>query len=410
MNILYVTTEFVTEETKGGQATYLANIAQIFAHHGHYIFIVVLSDRNEDFEWKKNIKVCRVAYSSKVKERFFYKVQFLRRTAQFFWNYWGRSWCAHKKVKLLCRECKIDVIQYSNLRELSVIMYKKKPCIIRLSNYLTYWKHALLEKFDINNAEQDMNLSLFLQLRSFKRADYVFAPSRIVADVTGRKCKRKIEVIESPYIFENNMMDSTVYDRELKQKKYLLFFGTMNYLKGIHVIASVLDDILEKYPEMYFVFMGRNDQLICQNKEIMADEYVRRNVHKCKERVVILDPIYNKSQANYIIAKAEACVLPSRIDNLPNTCIEAMSLGKVVIGTNGASFEQLLTDGYNGFLCERDNPESLMKCIDKVMNMSEEEKEIFGKRAQERVSEMAPEKIYNQLNSVYNRVLQEAKR
>ncbi len=46
--------------------------------------------------------------------------------------------------------------------------------------------------------------------------------------------------------------------------------------------------------------------------------------------------------------------LPSRIDNLTNTCIESMALGKVVIGTQGAIFEQLIEDGVNCFLCRID--------------------------------------------------------
>ncbi len=39
------------------------------------------------------------------------------------------------------------------------------------------------------------------------------------------------------------------------------------------------------------------------------------------------------------------------MDNFPNACIEAMYFSKVVIGTDGASFEQLITHGKNGLLC-----------------------------------------------------------
>src|ERR1051326_7456438 len=46
-------------------------------------------------------------------------------------------------------------------------------------------------------------------------------------------------------------------------------------------------------------------------------------------------------------------VLPSLIDNLPNSCLEAMGLGRVVIGTKGTSFEELITDEANGFLIEQ---------------------------------------------------------
>ena len=44
------------------------------------------------------------------------------------------------------------------------------------------------------------------------------------------------------------------------------------------------------------------------------------------------------------------CSLPSKVDNLPNTCLEAMALKRVVIGSRtAASFDQLISDGVNGF-------------------------------------------------------------
>lgn len=410
MKIAYATSEFVTEEAKGGQATYLANISRIFAQKGHEVFIVVLSDKDEEFVWDKNITVCRVAFNSKVRDRRVYKWSLLRRTAQFFWNMFGRSFAINKKIVELYKSHRIEIVQYSNLRGITVIRHRHIPSVLRLSDFGPYWRMALKEEFDIKQFGKNFSLDDKIRFWSFKSMDYIFAPSKVVAEATEKVIKKKVFVIESPFWGQTILEKPLFWEKQLAGKRYLLFFGTMNFLKGIHNIAVILDKILEQYKDLYFVFLGPSDTVPSKGREISAKEYILECVKKNANRVFFLHPIYAKGQSNYVISNAEACVLPSRIDNLPNTCIEAMFLGKVVIGTEGASFEQLLTDGYNGFLCERDNPESLMKCIDKVMDMSEEEKEIFGKRAQERVSEMAPEKIYNQLISVYKRVIQEAKR
>ncbi len=66
-------------------------------------------------------------------------------------------------------------------------------------------------------------------------------------------------------------------------------------------------------------------------------------------RLVLIDNLPHR-QLYPIIAAARLVVLPSLVDNLPNACLEAMGLGTAVIGTTGASFEELITDGVNGFL------------------------------------------------------------
>ena len=63
MNIAFVTSEFVTEKNKGGQATYIANIATILSEKGHNIYIVTASDCSEDIVWKDKVYVCRVEYT-----------------------------------------------------------------------------------------------------------------------------------------------------------------------------------------------------------------------------------------------------------------------------------------------------------------------------------------------------------
>ena len=66
-------------------------------------------------------------------------------------------------------------------------------------------------------------------------------------------------------------------------------------------------------------------------------------------RLVVLENLPHRKLFP-IIAGARLVALPSLIDNLPNACLEAMGLGKVVIGTRGTSFDELIDDGVNGFL------------------------------------------------------------
>ena len=409
MHIAIATTEFVTEKMRGGQATYLSNISQIFASHGHKVFIVTLSDRDEQFVWKKNIVVCRVLFQKEVKNRWIYRCSLLRRTAQFFRNYFGLSYTLNQRVRELHKIHKIDLVQYSNLMGADILRSHSIPGIVRLSDYSPYWRHARMEKFDIAEVHSDLTLTERMEFMSLRRNVSVFAPSKVVANAMGRMIHKDVRVIESPFVFQEKAVTSDIYEQYLAGKKYLLFFGTLNYLKGIHVISAVLETFLEINCDISFVFLGPDTKLECCGKIVSARKYILDRVKKNQNRVIFLEPIYEKEKANYVIKQAEACVLPSRIDNLPNTCIEAMALGKIVIGTNGASFEQLIEDNISGILCERDKPESLLECMQRVTKMSESEKLEMGERAKRRIELLREDNIYDQMCKLYNKVLNKDK-
>ena len=114
-----------------------------------------------------------------------------------------------------------------------------------------------------------------------------------------------------------------------------------------------------------------------------------------------------REQLYPFIENAEICLLPYRIDNLSNACIEAMAMGKIVIGTDGASFEQLIDDRKSGFLCRRDNPESYFEAVEEVLSMSEAAKRQIELEASRQVKRLAPEVIYRKYYDFYQKVISE---
>ncbi|HXQ33905.1 MAG TPA: glycosyltransferase, partial [Anaerolineales bacterium] len=103
-------------------------------------------------------------------------------------------------------------------------------------------------------------------------------------------------------------------------------------------------------------------------------------------------------------AGARLITLPSLIDNLPNAGLESMGLGKVVIGTTGTGFEELITDGVSGFLVPRDNPQALAeKMISAWNNLN---LETIATAAKQEILNCAPEKTVATLLSYYSEVLE----
>ena len=214
-------------------------------------------------------------------------------------------------------------------------------------------------------------------------------------------------VIESPFVLDRNRWDDSIYRHLAKGKKYIIHYGRMSYLKGTHIVAKIAEKILENHPDIYLLLAGMDEEMQDgTGRMVMANELVRESAGRHADRVIYVGgPV--RERLYPLIDSAELCLLPSRIENLANACVEAMAMGKIVIGTDGASYEQLIDDRVSGFLCERDNPESFLQAVEEALSMNGEEKQKMIERASMRIQQLSPEIIYEKYFSFYKQVIQE---
>lgn len=398
MHILFVTYEFVTEKGLcGGLAHYLANISEIMAAHGHKITILVMNNHDDIKEWKKNITVVSFVYNhiENGKKLGAYIEYFTKVNISEWLN---KSTAINQKIREIDKKEKIDIVQYCGDNMSVWYRIKNIPSVVRLSSFGPWLKHACLPDSNMNSMQWLNSWESRLLLYSFLKADAVYSPSTCVAQIVNSKLCKKIDVIESPCVIDESTVYIMDHTNKLYQQKYLLFFGSLSILKGINVIRDSIHAILKKYPQVLFVFAGHE-----VNKGVV--QKIMDRAGKYRERVIYLGEIREPNELYMIIKNAYACVLPSRADNLPNTCIEAMGLGKIVIGTYGASFEQLIKNKESGLLIKRDSPKALIKAVDYLMGMTEGEWSEMGKKAKESVVRMSPDKIYEQLILFYKKVI-----
>ena len=180
-------------------------------------------------------------------------------------------------------------------------------------------------------------------------------------------------------------MDSSVYDTYLNNKTYLLFFGRFQLHKGFHILAQALPQVLNAHPDCTAVLVGLDLETPLASS---MKEYALSLCEKHKERLVFISQIPH-TQLYPVIKGARLVVLPSLIDNFPNTCLEAMALAKPVVGTRGASFEELIVEGKTGFLVPAGDTDALADKINEAwVNPRLGE---IGQAAQGKVEEFSPE-------------------
>ncbi len=404
MHICFVTTEFVTEGFFcGGLANFTANMAQIFYENKHKVTVLVATHKNKNYIWNGGINVVCVNRFENNLISYLSSGKFKNINSSIFIQKVIGSYICREKIKEINSNNKIDIIHYCNLEGLALIT-NDIPYIVRLSCYNNLWKGAYKQYFSNNYRDNPKDATDFIEELSVRHSKVVVSPSKLLADITENNLDKKAIVIESPYYLNNLQWDYNIYKDKLEGKKYALFFGTLGYMKGAHILADIVYEFLDKYKDIHLVMIGKEKNIYKGKKECKASYVIKENAREYKDRVIYFNEI-GKDSLYPIIKNASFCILPSRIDNLPNTCIEAMSLKKIVIGTYNASFEQIIENGVSGYLCKMDVPKSYLNAIDKVMKLSQEEKVFMENMAFSRTKLLEPKRIYMQYMLLYKKVI-----
>ena len=409
MHIIFLIPGFdLNGPIKGGSTIYVANMAKVLTKHGHRIEIVSEGLSNKTGSWEN----CKIHIIDAVSH--FSDTGKKLSTAQKVIKNCIRSYYYNKKVREINRCSTVDIVQSVNFYALSLFRMKTIPYIVRTSDYPPLWSNARnCEKFDFDNSIKIKELDHKLIFRAIKKADGNIAPSYLLENIIRKEIGISSKVVEGPVDIPN--IESCIMNDEYVEKygKYILTFGAISNRKSTALIIECLDKILDKYPDVNYLFIGKDSPMMHNGEYVTASKLLEKKVLKHRDRVFFLGAIYDRKRLMKIINNAEICVLPTRVDNLPNAVMEAMALGKIVISTSGphpTSVEQLIIDGENGFLAEVDNENSILSRIDEAMNLSKDKKNEMSVYAKRRVEGLIPEKVYPVMIDYYQEIILQFKK
>jgi glycosyltransferase involved in cell wall biosynthesis len=172
-----------------------------------------------------------------------------------------------------------------------------------------------------------------------RRADVVFAPSRFVADHLAKVHNIGAQVLRPPFFLECTPSPTPPF---ALPERFLFHFGQLMERKGTSLLARALPLAWRGAPDLTMVWSGR-----CRD-ERKLEEW--RSWWGERAGQVVVTGALRKPDVYSILQRAEAAVLPSQVDNLPNTVIESLMFGVPVLGTCGASIDELVEEGRTGHL------------------------------------------------------------
>jgi glycogen(starch) synthase len=349
----FVTPEYATEgDTQGGGlASYVRTTARALVERGHEVEVFTIG-RVHSVENDAGTRVHRIreAISARWVRALLRicRVLGLRRAplaliAAVDAFFLARALAARE------RSHPFDVVQSADFRATGLFIAGRvrcdRPHLVRASN-----DEAALA---VHNGEDLVQRAWLdaLQRRCLRHADVAYAPSRSLARHYAEHFGLFLRNARPP---APRIIAREPASEDALPKRFFVHFGQITPAKGSGDLAAALPRVWERAPDFEMVWAGIDrGQRLPGWRALWGAR--RHQVHWLGS--------LSRPDLHAIVARAEAAVLPTRFDNLPNTAIESLALGVPVIGTIGASIEELVTPGRDGDLVPIGDPAALADAI-----------------------------------------------
>jgi len=113
--------------------------------------------------------------------------------------------------------------------------------------------------------------------------------------------------------------------------------------RGFWLIAEILPELIQKYPQVDFHFVGKGDI----TEEVKVQEWVQEYEGRVKHS------FFSPSEMHLAYQQADITIIPTiHSEGTSLSCLEAMASKNAVIATNVGGLTNLVIDGHNGILIE----------------------------------------------------------
>lgn len=213
----------------------------------------------------------------------------------------------------------------------------------------------------------DRVLTAFVEQLGINQASVLTSCSRFLADEVHRHMGERDPIHVIP-----NGIDVPLFDRDdgidvyerfgLPRDKQLIFFANrMEERKGIHIVQKMVEATLAKYPDIAFVFAGR-DLFGWMEKKILP--WVRDR--QLQSRFFYLGQL-GLPEVRACLKASSIFLIPSLWENCPYSCLEAMTAARAIVSSDCGGMPELIEDGRTGVLAKNGDPASFVSALTRMI-------------------------------------------
>jgi glycosyltransferase involved in cell wall biosynthesis len=245
-----------------------------------------------------------------------------------------------------------------------------------------------------------------LEMYCLHAADAVICPSGFLSQELEERFGKSITVEHYPLPWT----DPSTFDEAVSvEEGTALYFGRLEIRKGVLRLVEEADRLWSEGADFKLKLIGGDTQYFPRNCTV--GEWIQ---HKFKKWIdtgkLIIQTALPQAELMQEVKAAAFTLIPSLWENWPNTCIEAMSLGKVVVGSeNGGQAEMIGDDEACGFVFSWDDTDGLAGALRKAISLDAIQREEMGAVARERIATLCrPELVLQQRLEHFNKVIKSA--
>jgi glycosyltransferase involved in cell wall biosynthesis len=358
----------------GGIGTYAVNISTLLAENGETVHVIgqLWEGAEKEVEEKSDgrLIIHRIPYhdwtsffGSKPSPAIKSKI-----AAQLFHSSFSPqcfSWQAALLAERLVKQEGIDLIETQDYeaplyyfqvrRALGFGPTRCPPCMVHLHSPTEFI--AKYNDWDMNSSQVIM--AKRLEDYSIAAADVLLCPSNYLAkqvETHYKLAEDNVKVIPYP------LGDTTVVkrDKDVWENGSICYLGRLERRKGVIEWIEAAVSVASEYPTAQFEFVGAN---VLGNEAMSSDELLDLLIPKSLKHRFHFRGHRPRSFLARFLAKARIAVVPSRWENFPYTCIEAMSSGLPVIASREGGMVEMIEDGKTGWLARKAGSEGLAKAL-----------------------------------------------
>ncbi|MEN0053987.1 MAG: glycosyltransferase family 4 protein [Mucilaginibacter sp.] len=184
----------------------------------------------------------------------------------------------------------------------------------------------------------------------------------------------KDKLVQLYHGYDYTEIDAARIKPKLNDEKYIVFVGRLEKIKGAHTVLKAM----MAHPKIHLKVIGTGTQE-GELKQFKEDHHLNQVDFLGKK---------SKQETLQIINGAEFLICASEwYEVLGFTVVEAMALGKPVIGSAIGAIPEMVIDGYTGLLFEPGSADQLAEKI-QLLYPNQELKELMGQNAQLHINQL----------------------
>lgn len=201
---------------------------------------------------------------------------------------------------------------------------------------------------------------------AMREADVILSPTHSLLDMVKRRLElpQHAEVLPHPFEVKEFAAASSVAPAETKPAQ-VLYFGRLEYRKGIHVLIDAGLELLKRQRNVEFRFIGGDTPTGPFGQSMLT--WLQKRIPSEWRSHFVFEKSRPRAELAQAIHSATVCCFPSIWENFPNVCLEAMAAGAVVVGSDAGGMGEIIEDGKNGLLFRAGQVDSLVSALERAL-------------------------------------------